>query len=117
MDVGVASPDSQAAVALGDALDAMRRRKVGVYAAHEGAMHEAGLAYAPVPWSCWGREHAGATAVLVSLCRRAARLQGDAHWRHVLRRFRADVGAILARRAGAMWRQCALPPPGDAEGA
>ena len=114
LDVGVASPDSQAAVANGDALEAMRLRKVGVYAAYEGAMSEAGLAYAPMPWSCWGREHAGTTAVLVALCRRAARRQGEADWRQTLRLFRADLGAILARRASAMWRQCALAPDGEA---
>ena len=55
------------------------------------------------------------TTVLVALCRRAARRRGEANWRHSLRLFRADIGAVLARRASAMWRQCALAP--YAEGA
>ena len=91
----------------------MRRRKAGVYTAFEDAMRASGLAYAPLPWSCWGREHADTTHTLVALCRRAARRRGEANWRHVLRLFRADVGAVLARRASAMWRQCALAPCGE----
>gem|GEM_PF-7075693 len=108
LDVGIASPDSQAAVAGGDALEVMRTRKLGEYKELEAALREADLAYTPVPWSCWGREHADTTRVLEALCRRAARHRGTADWRAVLRAFRADVGAILARRASCMWRQCAL---------
>ena len=110
LDVGVASPDSLAAVAFGDALEAMRRRKARVYAAFGEAMRAAGLEYAPLPWSCWGREHAVTTTVLVAFCRRAARRRGETNWRRALRGFRADIGAVLARRASAMWRQCALAP-------
>ena len=109
LDVGIASPDSQLATAQGDALEAMRLRKLGRYAAHAEDMREANLAYEPLPWGCWGREHENTTTVLVALCRRAARRRGDASWRSVLRGFRADVGAILARRASAMWRVCTLP--------
>ena len=109
LDVGIASPDSQLAVAHGDALEAMRRRKCRHYAPHAEDMHDVGLAYEPMPWSCWGREHEDTTRVLVALCRRAARRRGEANWRWVLRGFRADVGAILARRASAMWRACTLP--------
>ena len=108
LDVGIASPDSQAAVAAGDGLEAMRKRKANVYAGHEEGMRQSGLAYAPLPWSCWGREHADTTTMLESLCRRAARRQGEANWRATLRFFRAEMGAILARRASAMWRQCSL---------
>ena len=114
LDVGIASPDSQAAVAAGDGLEAMRRRKVSVYAGHADAMRDSGLEYAPMPWSCWGREHAATTTLLVALCRRAARRRGEANWRATLRLFRADIGAVLARRASAMWRQCALTPDGEA---
>ncbi len=108
LDVGIASPDSQAAVAAGDGLAAMRDRKLGEYAEFEAALRAADLAYMPLPWSCWGREHADTSKVLEALSRRAARHRGLADWRAVLRAFRADVGAILARRASAMWRQCAL---------
>ena len=107
-DVGIASPDSLAAVAAGDGLEAMRMRKKAVYEPYGNDMRGAGLEYIPLPWSCWGREHAATTTALVALSRRAARRCGEASWRLVLRSFRADVGAILARRASAMWRQCAL---------
>ena len=86
----------------------MRARKQGFYADYVDNMRAASLVYAPMPWSCWGREHAATTAWLESLCRRAARRKGEANWRASLRLFRADIGAILARRASAMWRQCAL---------
>ena len=110
LDVGVASPDSQAAVQNGDGLEAMRKRKAGVYAPVADTMRDSGLEYRPMPWSCWGREHADTTEVLVMLCRRAARRRGEANWRRTLRLFRADICAILARRASAMWQQCALAP-------
>ena len=86
----------------------MRLRKKGEYRCLEDALREASLAYTPLPWSCWGREHPDTTKVVEALCRRAARHRGLASWKAVLRCFRADVGAILARRASAMWRQCAL---------
>ena len=104
------------AVAHGDALEAMRLRKCRHYAPHAEDMHDAGLAYEPLPWSCWGREHEDTTRVLVALCRRAARRRGEANWRLVLRGFRADGGAILARRASAMWRACTLPYSAGAAG-
>ena len=106
LDVGIASPDSQAGIAAGDALEAMRTRKVNEYRGLEADLRAADLSYTPLPWSCWGREHPDTTKILEALCRRAARHRGDASWRSVLRSFRADVGAILARRLSAMWRQC-----------
>ena len=106
LDVGIASPDSQLAVAHGDALEAMRVRKCRFYAPHEADMREAKLAYEPMPWSCWGREHESTSLVLTNLCRRAARRGGRTTWRALLRDFRADAGAILARRASGMWRAC-----------
>ena len=78
-------------------------------------MRDVGLEYRPMPWSCWGREHAGTTEMLVALCRRAARRCGEASWRRTLRLFRADLGAILAWRASAMWRHCALAPCEEGE--
>ena len=108
LDVGIASPDSQLAVAEGDGLEAMRKRKAREYIPFADALSEAGLAYCPMPWSCWGREHADTSTMIESLARRAARRTGEADWRVTARRFRADVGALLARRASLMWRQCAL---------
>jgi len=110
MDVGIASPDAQLAIAepRGDACEAMRCRKVRVYEPYARDMAALGLRYEPLPWSCWGREHPATTTMLISLCRRAARRKGLADWKCALHQFRADVSALLARRAAEMWRQCAL---------
>jgi len=108
LDVGVASPDSLLAVAHGDALEAMRVRKERVYEPYLAQMETCGLEYRALPWSSWGREHEGTTRTLTVLCKRAARRSGSADWRLALRLLRADVGVALARRASAMWRQCAF---------
>ncbi len=90
LDVGIALPDSQAAVAARDGLEAMRRRKAGEHAEYEEALRGADLAYTPLPWSSWGREHADTSKVFEALSRRAARRQGRADWRAVLRAFHAE---------------------------
>ena len=115
LDVGVASPDSMAAVAAGDALEAMRVRKLSEYAPFADAMREMDLQYVPIPWSCWGREHADTTKILTALCRRAARRRGLADWRAILRQLRGDICAALARRAARMMRQCFLAPAGEGQ--
>ena len=69
LDIGVASPDSLAAVANGDALEAMRTRKLGEYRYLEADLRTAGLQYKPIPWSCWGREHPDTSVVLEALSR------------------------------------------------
>ena len=112
LDVGIASPDSTLAVSTGDGPEAMRARKAAVYAPFLEHMEAHGVVYTPMPWSCWGREHPDTSRVLTALARRAARRSGTADWRRALREFRADAGAALARRVGAMWRQCALAPEG-----
>ena len=91
------------------ARESMWARKRTKYAKSLPDLEAEGVEYKPLIWSCWGREHENTSTVLVALCRRAARRRGDASWRSVLRGFRADVGAILARRASAMWRVCTLP--------
>ena len=113
LDIGVASPDSLAAVANGDALEAMRKRKLGEYRYLEADLRAAGLQYKPIPWSCWGREHPDTSVVLEALARRAARRRGVADWRAVLRQLRGDINARIARRAALMFRQCFLRPLGE----
>ena len=107
LDVGIASPDSLRAIRSGDAVESMRTRKLDVYRAHLGSMDAAGITYQPMPWSCWGREHPETSVELERLSKRAARRRGHASWRTVLSVFRADLGAILARRSSSMWRVCA----------
>ena len=107
LDVGIASPDSLRAIRLGDAVESMRTHKLDVYREHLDSMDAAGIAYQPMPWSCWGREHPETSTELERLSKRAARRRGHASWRTVLSTFRADLGAILARRSSSMWRVCA----------
>ena len=93
----------------------MRVRKLSEYAPFADAMREMDLQYVPIPWSCWGREHADTTKILTALCRRAARRRGLADWRAILRQLRGDICAALARRAARMMRQCFLAPAGEGQ--
>ena len=111
LDVGVASPD--AVHAGDDCLEAMRARKARGYARFEREFDAQGMAYRPITFSCWGREHPDTTVVLESIARRAARRCGISGWRTLLRRLRGDIGAALARRAAAMLRTCFLSPAVD----
>lgn len=111
LDVGVASPD--ASHAGDDCLEAMRVRKVRVYARYEPELAAQGMAYRPLPFSCWGREHPDTTLALVAISRRAARRRGIDGWQPLLRRLRGDIGAALARRAAAMLRACSAAPADD----
>ena len=111
LDVGVASPD--AVHAGDDCLEAMRARKARSYARFEREFDAQGMAYRPITFSCWGREHPDTTVVLESIARRAARRCGISGWRTLLRRLRGDIGAALARRAAAMLRTCFLSPAVD----
>ena len=108
LDIGVASPDSEAAIANGDALEAMKTRKLREQAPWQAALKEQEVRYRPIPWSAWGREHADTSVVVEALCRRAARRRALLHWRVVLRTFRGDIAALLARRAASMARACFL---------
>ena len=68
-------------------------------------LKEQGVECKPLVWSCWGREHADTSAVLLAVARRAARRRGLAnHW--VLLQARGHIGAALAWRTGATLLAC-----------
>ena len=113
LDVGIACPWAQHAGS--DCTESMRVRKRDKYAPYLVALSAEGVEYRPLVWSCWGREHPDATAVLTQLARQAARRRGFASHLPTLRRARAQIGAALARRAAAMLRDCL--PDADDDGA
>ena len=62
--------------------------------------------YRPIVWSCFGREHADTTSVMVALARRAARRRGYADHKPLLARARAAIGVALACRLARMALSC-----------
>ena len=109
LDIGVAAIEARNAGA--DCTESMRLRKRDRYAQHIPALEAEGVVYAPIVWSCWGREHPDTTATLVALARQAARRRGLPTHKRLLRETRAAVGAALARRLAAMLHCCM--PDGD----
>ena len=67
--------------------------------------------YRPLTWSCYGREHAGTTAAVTAIARRAARRQGLADHRRLRAHFRAAVGVALAQHSARMVHACLRQPP------
>ena len=104
MDVGVAATDAQHAGE--DCTETMRSSKVGRYAPFLAELQAAHIAYRPMVWSCFGREHSDTTSTMVSLARRAARRRGFADYRPLLARARAAIGVALARRLAQMALSC-----------
>ena len=68
-----------------------------------------GIHYVPLIFSCFGRVHAEAVCILENLAQRAARCIGVGDRRSLLRRTRASIGVILARRSVTMVRTCLQP--------
>ena len=104
LDVGVMSPD--AAGAGDDACAAMQDRKVKDHAAYREEMARNGVVYCPMAFSCYGRVHPEAAAVMTTLARTAARRRGLADYKPLLRRAHANIAVQLWRRAAAMVRAC-----------
>ena len=75
LDIGITSPDT--AGAGHDCCDAMYNRKRQHYRKHlEELEQDQQIAYRPLVWSTWGREHPETSAILTSLARVAARRIG-----------------------------------------
>ena len=105
LDIGITSPDASDAGL--DCCAAMHNRKRRDYNPFLDELEiQQGIAYRPMVWSTWGREHPETTAMLVSLARTAARRVGLQDHRLLLRRTRAAVGVELMRRAVRMMRAC-----------
>jgi hypothetical protein len=91
LDIGVVSPD---AVGRGDdACEAMVRAKRARYAASLGQLAADGVAYQPVVFSCYGKPHPDASAVLSFMATAASRRLGCVEAGTLLRRTRVAVGS------------------------
>ena len=112
LDVGIASPDADAAAGT-DCVAAMYSRKVEYYAPHRDALDRQNIEYQPVTWSAYGRPHPQTTAILRTLATRLARRRGcsDAEWRY--RRLRAGLVTEIWRRGAKMVRSCWPDLEGD----
>ncbi len=96
LDVSVAAPD---AIGAGDdCTESKRRKKLDRYARFASELGEHQIVYRPVVWSCFGREHADTSSVMIALAHRAARRRGLADFRPLLSAARASIGVALARR-------------------
>ena len=111
VDVGVVSPDASGRG--GDACDAMVRAKRAKYAGSLAQLRADGVEYLPFVFSCYGRPHADAAAVLRYMAQVAARRQGFAEAPVLLARVRAAIGVHLWRRVAQMVRACVPPPAAD----
>ena len=95
--------------------DAMFSSKRKVYSPYLHELEvEQDIAYLPLVWSTWGREHPETSIVLTNMAKLAARRAGLRDPGLLLRRLRTAIGVQLARRAVRMVRAC-LPGQADAE--
>ena len=97
--MGVASP--AAAAAGDDAAQAMRIRKLGEREPVRVELEQAGIVYKPFVFTTFGRPDASASDIIKSIVKRGARRKG---WPAAAfnRKFRASLGAVLARRMARM---------------
>ena len=104
LDIGVTSPDRSGAGE--DCCDSMHQRKLGDYGHVLAELEEQGVTYRPMVWSCFGRCHPEAQAILATMATRVARRRGLRGSNLVLRRVRTAIGVELVRRAVNMVRAC-----------
>ena len=83
------------------------------YAEYADELSRAGIEYAPIVWSCYGRPHPDAARTLVTLARCTARRWGGGNYRAQARRTAARITTELWRRAAQMVLAC-WPPPAEA---
>ena len=98
--MGICSPDASGAG--DDCCEAMWRRKRETYAEYLEELAAQGIRYEPMVFSCFGRVHHNCAVTLERLAQQAARRQGVASHRGILRRTLKSLGVALVRRAAAM---------------
>ena len=100
LDMCVASPHASGAGA--DCCAAAVSRKLAEYADDIPFLEQQGMTYAPMVWSCYGREHEACTRMLKAVARQAARRKGLLSHDELLSRFRQRLGVAIWRRAARM---------------
>ena len=95
-----------AADAGADATDRYRQLKLQKYSRYEAELRDQGIAYAPLIWTAWGRQHPDVTATMKALAARAARRKGLIARGDILAASRLDVSLALQARAARMVMRC-----------
>jgi hypothetical protein len=79
---------------------------VAHYDEHSDTLERQNIAYQPLLFSCYGRPHARATAILRTLSKRVARRRGCSAGEWYYKRLRAALGVEIWRRAASMVQAC-----------
>ena len=111
LDIGITSPDAQYAGS--DCVQSMYERKVAKYARYQAALDRQNISYQPVVFSCYGRPHGRATAILRTLSKRVARRRGCSDARMVYQGLRKAMSVEIWRRVA---KQCQSCWPDDGQG-
>ena len=103
----------------GDATERYKQYKLQKYARYDAELRGQGIAYAPLIWTAWGRQHPDATAVMKALAARAARRKGLTARGDILAASRLAISLALQARAARMVMRChrAAEDGGDDDGA
>ena len=112
VDVGVASPHADRAGA--DCVQTMVNDKYAKYDPHAEALGRQGIACRPFCFSCYGRPHPDALAMLRDMVRRISRRRACTAHKARFRRLLAKLTGLLWARLG---RQCMFCWPASSEDA
>ena len=82
---------------------------------HAATRRAPGIAYAPLIWTAWGRQHPDATAVMQALAARAARRKGLTARGDILTASRLAISLALQARAARMVMRCHRAAEDDAD--
>ena len=104
LDVSIVSPDSSGAGT--DACVATTNKKMDKYKHVLHELHEEGLEYTPVVWSCWGRPGSAASSTVRQLACSAARRRGIADPSILERHVNAIIGCFIWKRVASMALAC-----------
>ena len=104
LDVVVASQEAIGAGA--DCVATAVRRKLRRYRNILHELDSAGIAFRPMAWSAEGRAHPIVQRVMAHVAEQVARRQPGATAQEVCKRWRQEVGTVLASRIARMIRSC-----------
>ena len=90
----------------GDAAERYKQFKLQKYGRYEAELQDQGIAYTPLIWTAWGRQHPDATATMKALAARAARRKGLTARGDILAASRLSVALALHARAARMVLRC-----------
>ena len=103
LDIGITSPASAPGA---DAAEAMFVRKTGERESQRSELEAQNIVYRPVVWTCFGRPHAAAEAVVLAIAKRIARKRGRTSVKAVVRQMQLAFSVCIARRAARMSLAC-----------